>query len=584
MIEISRLTNQRHSTAIIICGSLMLGMMLRTPLDNLYPFSKKENQPVSFQEASKNFALENDLERLFFEGERLLKAQEYPEATSHFKTLLTSHPNIAESMIRLGTAAFHEESYENAATYFRTVLLLKPNTISIYMRLGLALHKLKEYKKAEKAFKVVTKNAPTYGEAYIQLVRVLMDSDQLDEAIETGKKAIEFASDDIHAYLNLGHVYNKCGQTVNAIEMYKKALKINNDFPNANYNLGYTLRLEGKLRESIPYLEKALRLQPHYPDAHIALAQAYWSLNDFENAWKHYYYRWQLHGVDPEKLTAPLWDGSDLHGKTILLYAEQGMGDTLQFIRFAKEVKKRGARVICKVQEPLKQLLSTYPYVDSIIGKEATSEPIDVQAALMSVPGIIKTTPDTIPAEIPYLTIDQKLVQHWQQKLAHDKNFKVGICWKVDPQHELTKSPLSLRTIPLEAFAQLADVPGVSFYSLQKTHDLQDFKAKPASFIVNTFNPDFDETNGRFMDTAAVIENLDLIISVDTSIIHIAGALGKPVWVVLPASPDCRWHFEGEKTTWYPTMRMFRQAKFGDYATPMNIIKKELITKKKDQT
>ena len=279
-----------------------------------------------------------------------------------------------------------------------------------------------------------------------------------------------------------------------------------------------------------------------------------------------------------------MWDGSDLHGKTILLYAEQGMGDTLQFIRFAKEVKKRGARVICKVQEPLKQLLSMYPYVDKIVGRETTNEPIDVQSALMSVPGIINMRPDTIPADIPYLKVDTTLVQVWKDKLAHDKNFKIGICWKVDPQHELTKSPLSLRTMPLDAFAQLADIPGISFYSLQKTHDLQDFKNKPASFIINTFNPDFDETNGRFMDTAAVIENLDLVISVDTSVIHVAGMLGKEVWVILPISPDCRWYFEGEKTTWYPTMRMFRQTSVGDYATPMNTIKKELTQLIKKRT
>lgn len=571
MIEISRITNQRYSIPLLICGSIIIGMFLRKPFDALYSPIKQEAAFIATQSS-----LPNTLATLLEKGEQYLQEKQLPQATQNFKEILSAHPAILDSFIRLGSIAFQEERYEAAVTYFRTALTIEPKMVSTYMRLGLALHRMKEYEKAAHAFNIVIQSAPSYAEAYLQLERVLMDSDKLDEAVIIGQKGIELAPQDIHAYLNLGHIYNKRGDTDLAIEMYKKALTIDNDFANANYNLGYTLRLVGKLHEAIPYLKKALALQPYYPDAHIALAQAYWSLNDFKEAWKHYYYRWQLHGVDPEKLGAPLWDGSDLTGKTILLYAEQGFGDTLQFIRFAKEVKKRGARIVCKVQDALTTLLSSYPYIDTLTGKEPITEQIDAQAALMSIPGIINVTPETIPAEIPYLKADAKLVAQWKRKLAHDNNLKVGICWSVDPQHELTKSPLSLRTFPLKAFAALATIPGVSFYSLQKTHDSHEFREKPASFVVNTFNPDFDETHGRFMDTAALIENLDVVISVDTAVIHIAGALGKPVWVLLPVSPDCRWYFEGKNTPWYPTMRMFRQTKTNDFETPMLSIKKEL--------
>jgi len=575
MIEISRITHQRYSTALLIVGSLILGMVLRKPLDSWY--GARELAPRTAEIQQKNATSNDTISQLFAEGSRLIQAGETTKAAGHFKALLTSNNSIVNSLIQLGSLAFQEEQYENAATYFRTALQIEPSTVGTYMRLGLTFHKLKDYRRAENTFRIVTKNAPTYGEGFIQLARVFMDTDQLDEAVEAAKRGIELSPENIHAHLNLGHIYNKRGETDNAMEMYRNALKIDNDFANANYNLGYTLRLVGKLRESIPYLEKALRLQPYYPDAHIALAQAYWSLDDFDTAWKHYYYRWQLHGVDPEKLEAPLWDGSDLTGKTILLYAEQGMGDTLQFVRFAKEVKKRGAqRVICKVQGPLKQLLSTYPYIDKVIGRESANEKIDAQAALMSLPGILKTTPKTIPADIPYLKADPALVQFWKEKLAHDKNLKVGICWSVDPEHETTKSPLSLRSVPLNALSALSTVPGVSFYSLQKSHDTAEFNSKPRSFKITTFGPEFDEEHGRFMDTVALIENLDLVISVDTAVIHVAGALGKPAWVILPSSPDCRWYFEGEKTQWYPTMRMFRQSKYADFATPINKIKKEL--------
>lgn len=575
MIEIGRITNQRYATALLIIGSLLVGMAIRKPIEMMYSTSPKSTHSLtSHTHDATQFAA--TIESLFMHGEEQMKAKKIPDAMNTFKEMLNVHPRIAESIVRLGSAAFQEELYESAAAYFRTALFLDPKSLSTYMRLGLAFHRLKDLKKAENAFRLVIKSAPQYAEAYTQLTRVLMDSDQLDEAVISGKKAVELAPQDIHAHLNLGHVYNKRGETRLAVQQYRQALAIDNDFPNANYNLGYTLRLEGKLKESIPYLEKALRLQPHYPDAHIALAQAYWSLNDFEKAWDHYYHRWHLHGVDPTKLQAPLWDGSDLQGKTILLYAEQGFGDTVQFIRFAKEVKKRGARVICKVQGPLKQLLSDYPYADKVIFKDTIDEPIDYQIALMSVPGVIKMKPETIPADIPYLKADEQLVKTWKERLAADKNFKIGICWKVDPQHEATKSPLSLRSVPLSTFGQLADIPGVSFYSLQKTHETQDFKDNPSSFYVHTFNPNFDEANGRFMDTVAVIQNLDMIISVDTVVIHLAAALGKPTWVILPTSPDCRWYFEGDTTPWYPTMRMFREKHVGDFDGPMQQIKQEL--------
>jgi len=577
MIEASRIVNQRYSTLLIISGSLILGMLIRKPFDTLYTMSKKETLPLTQQQPVNTDIVAQDIQTYFNEGKELLNLKKYTAATHAFKKALNADSTITESLIRIGSIAYQEEQYETAATYFKTALYIAPKTMSTYMRLGLVLHKLKELQKAENIFTLVIKNAPEYSEAYTQLARVLMDAEKLDRAIVIGKKAIELSPENIHTYLNLGHIYNKKGDIESAKKMYTKALNIDSNFPNANYNLGYTLRLEGKLRESIPYLEKALALQPYYPDARIALAQAHWGLNDFASCWKHYDYRWQLHGVDPKKLHAPLWDGSDLHGKTILLYAEQGFGDTLQFIRFAQEVKKRGARVICKVQEPLKQLLSAYPYIDKIIGKESSSEKIDVQAALMSIPGIINTTSSTIPAEVPYLKASPTLSATWKEKLSPDKNIKIGLCWKVDPQHELTKSPLSLRSMPLSTFAALADIPGVSFYSLQKTHDVDEFKNIPTSFTVNTFNPSFDEAHGRFMDTAAVIDNLDLVISVDTAVAHIAGALGKQVWMLLPQSPDCRWHFEGNTTAWYPTMRLFRQQDVGDFEEPIQHIKKELV-------
>jgi len=375
----------------------------------------------------------------------------------------------------------------------------------------------------------------------------------------------------MHAWLNLGHMHNKNGTLTAAINAYKQALEIDPNYPNALYNLGYTLRIAKKIDEALPYLHRAEQLKADYTDAHIALAQSYWAKADYDNAWRYYKKRWNMFGVDPSNMNIPLWDGCDLKDKKILLYAEQGLGDTLQFIRYAKILKEMGATVLCKVQKPLIALLSTVPYIDTIITTIGNT-PLDYQAPLLDIPGIIKTDADSIPAEIPYLKADEKLVALWKSKLSDDpvvakdydgrgSNFKVGLCWHVEAQHEIDKSPWEKRSVNVDLFTPLSKIKNISFYSLQKMSGEEQLKNLPKNFVVHTFGPDFDEQHGRFMDTAAVIMNLDLIITVDTSIAHLAGAMGKKVWMLLPYTPDPRWYNEGSTTSWYPTMRLFRQTK-----------------------
>ena len=268
-----------------------------------------------------------------------------------------------------------------------------------------------------------------------------------------------------------------------------------------------------------------------------------------------------------------------LDGKTIFLHAEQGLGDTFQFIRYARIAKEKGGTVIAGVQKPLVKLLSLCPYIDKVVSLDEKPPAFDLHAPLMSLPYILKTTIDSVPTDIPYLYADSELVEYWKKKqLSSDKNIKVGICWQGNNKYStpMLRATVAFKSIDINKLNPLGAVPGVSIYSLQKTTGTDQLKTLAPEFMIHTFDDDFDESNGRFMDTAAVIKNLDLVITVDTSIGHLAAALGKPTWVILPNPPDWRWMLERDDTPWYPTMRLFRQPTPGDWESVIEVVAQEL--------
>jgi hypothetical protein len=242
------------------------------------------------------------------------------------------------------------------------------------------------------------------------------------------------------------------------------------------------------------------------------------------------------------------------------LHAEQGFGDTIHFVRYARLVKERGGRVVVGCPKALVPLVATCPGIDEAVASISSSFPFDVQAPLLSLPGILRTTLDTIPAQVPYLFPDATLVKRWQQELGSLAGFKVGIAWHGNPTHENDRH----RSIPLDKFAPLARVPNIRLLSLQKGPGAEQVPALAGRFEVISLGP-LQEASWTFMDTAAVMMNLDLVLCVDTAPAHLAGALGRPVWVLLPAAPDWRWLLGRDDSPWYPTMRLFRQSQLGDW-------------------
>ena len=394
-------------------------------------------------------------------------------------------------------------------------------------------------------------------------------------ALRCIRKAIEINPEDPVFHNNLGLVFRNLGESENAFKHFQRATSLDPNYSEAYHNAGNMLKDLCRPMEAIEFQNRAIELRPDYIEAHFNKSIALLLMQNFKDGLEEYEWRRHLKALKPLEFDQPLWDGSDLSGKTILLHAEQGLGDTIQFIRYAKVAKEGGATVIAAVQDSLTTLLKNCAYVTSVISLKDKFPNFDLQAPLMSLPWILNTKPSTIPAEIPYIKADSELVKQWHARLAENNNFKIGLCWQASPLYEKhhQRKTISPKSIPLRDLYSLAKIDGVSLYSLQKEVPTEQLENMPNDFILHDFGPDFDNNHGPFMDSAAVMENLDLVITIDTSIAHLAGALGVPVWVMLPYVPDWRWFLGKNGSPWYPTMRLFRQGKTRDW----NAVIKEVI-------
>jgi len=560
----------RKKLVIFLCFVLASGYLYKT-------FFYKTN--VQTAPTKTNSILNVDsLKQQLTAAEQIGKTKNIDSEIKIYKDLLQDQRYFSFVHFNLGKAFSTKGNNKEAIHHFKKAIALHPKHVSAYTFLGIACKKEKEYNEAIQYLTKAVALHPTYFDANLHLSKAHYEQNQLDQALLYGRKAKEIQPKNIHALLNLAYTYNKRGELEKAVQFYQQTLAIDPKLANAHYNLGYTYKIQGQMEKARQSLDQAIELKPDYLDAHLARAQVKIASENIIDGWDEYEWRWGLFGIDPLQYKASMWDGSDIAGKTILLRTEQGLGDTMQFVRYAKEVKeKTGATVICKVQKPLVKLLSQCPYIDKVVaGKLDDSLRFDTHAQLMSLPRILKTTRTTIPNQMNYLYADPKLHAYWKEKLSHDKNFKVGLCWHVDPVHEKDKSPWSVRSISLKQLEPFTSIDGVSFYSLQKFRNYNPLMDAPEGLCLKTFGDDFDDKHGPFMDSAAIIANLDLVITVDTCIAHLAGALNKPVWMFLPYAPDCRWYLKQNKTPWYPTMKLYRQEKPKDWAHVITMVSNDL--------
>jgi tetratricopeptide (TPR) repeat protein len=537
----------------------------------------------------------------------LLNQGELDQTVTHCRLALHGRPQFPDALTTLGAALERQGNLREAVAHWQEALRLDPNFAPAHYNLGTALQRQDKIDDAIRCYQEALRLNPELADAWNNLGALLVRQNKFDEAIRCCQHALTLRPLYHEIHHNLGTAFERQDRFGEAIRCYREALRLKPDLADACNNLGSILALEGNLEDGIGLLDKAIDLEPDNALAHWNRAILLLLCGDFERGWADYEWRSAKPGFVRRAFTQPRWDGSPLSGRAILLYADQGLGDTLQFVRYAPILRERGGTVIVECQPALARLLANAAGIDHVAVSGSELPRFDVQAALLNIPGILHTSLATIPRDIPYVHADAALVANWRreltmsdvqspisdiEKLSSDighrtsdtaRVFRVGIAWQGSPTFRHDRR----RSIPLAHFARLAPIGGVQLISLQKglgTEQLSvvscqlsdNHRAATDNFSVLKLEDRLDEAHGPFMDTAAVMMNVDLVISSDTAVPHLAGALGVPVWVVVPAFPDWRWLLEREDSPWYPSMRLFRQSRAGDWDSVFERIATEL--------
>jgi len=491
------------------------------------------------------------------------------EAIASYQKAIHLNPHSAHAHYNVGTALQEKGQYDEAIIYYKKALQIDPDLSGVYYNLGIISQEKGQFNEAIMYYRKALQLNPNLLDAHNNLGLCLHDKGQLDEAIVTYWKALQLHPQDAKTHYNMGNAFKDKGHIDEAIASYQKAIQLNPGYADACSNLGSALQEKGEIDEAITAYQKTLKIDPNLAIAHVNMSLMLLLSGNFEGGWKEYEWRTKLKDFPLRHFSQPMWDGSDITGKTILLHAEQGFGDTIQLIRYAPLVVQRGARVIVECLKDLHSLLKTVEGVHQVIGHGETLPAFDLHCPLLSLPLVFDTTLESIPARIPYLSADTLFKEKWRAKVHADHSqYKVGLAWSGNPQHINEQK----RSCTLEIFSPLSRLDTITFFSLQKGAAAQQAKNPPQGMKLIDHTEDIYD----FSDTAAFIENLDLIISVDTAAAHLSGALGKPTWTLLPFVPDWRWLLNRDDSPWYPTMRLFRQSSLGDWQSVIEMVIVEL--------
>jgi len=481
------------------------------------------------------------------------------EAEHRYRTILRAYPEHPDCKHFLGVLRFQQGRNDEALEHIAAALKLQPSNTAALANYALVLVTLGRLEQALASYDKALAIEPNYVDALLNRGNILLELRRLDEALASYDKALAIKPDSVDALKNRAIVLVKLNRLDEALASYDKALVIKPDYVDALANRGSVLTMLKRLDEALASYDRALEIRPGYPNALIDRGWLALLQGRYAEGWRDYESRREV-----KKLPAlwPEWKGEDLREKRIIVYEEQGLGDVIQCCRFLTLLAARGAQVTFLGRTSLHRLLGPFEPAVRMVDKPSTGEIFDFQSALMSLPGGLNTTLENIPADIPYLYPEEPLVALWRERLG-SQGFKVGVCWQGRPDYKDEPG----RSIPLRCFQPLAWVPGVRLISLQKHHGLDQLENLASDMRVETLGQDFDNGPDAFVDTAAVMSCLDLIITSDTSIAHLAGALGRPVWVALKHVPHWLWMLDRTDSPWYPTMTLYRQEVRDDWTT-----------------
>ena len=504
-------------------------------------------------------------------GNVLKELKRFDEALLCYDAAIKINPAVAEIYCNRGTALKELGRLDEALLDYEKAINHKLDFAQAYYNRGNALKELQRFNDAMSDYNKAIEIKPDYAESYNNLGNVLKELKRFDEAIFHYEKAISIKSDYAESYSNCGLVLQQIKRLDDALLYCKKAVLIKPQDADLHINYGNALQENRQFDEALFSYEKALVLRPEYPEAHWNLSLHNLLVGNLNAGWKGYEWRWKckkmLKNIPVRNFSQPLWLGAQSpKDKTILLYAEQGLGDTIQFCRYVPLVAQLGAKIVLEIQAPLVKLLSHSEGVGQVFTQGDQLPEFDFQCPLLSLPLVFRTEIDSIPQAV-HIHLDEMKLKYWQAQLGTRKTMRVGIVWSGNPSHKNDHN----RSMALSDLIPFLPSE-CEIFSLQK--EIRDHDRE-----VLTKNPKirhFGNVLQDFTDTAVLCQLMDLIISVDTSIVHLAGSIGKRTWVLVPYDPDWRWLLERSDSPWYPSAELFRQEEHGNWNSPLRKIKTRL--------
>lgn len=504
-------------------------------------------------------------------GLALLQQRQLRDAANALHRAVQLDRKLTAAFLQLGIVHFELGEMPQAAAALQHALELKPDSPITLNNLGCALRALRQFDRAAERLEHAVRLQPDYAEAWKNLGLVRADQGDLDAALGSIEEARRLSPQRCDILVSLGNTLRDAGRLDDATASYQAALAIDPDLEDARNYLANCLRDLGRFQEAIEQYDRSIELRPESVFAHLNRAMTWLRRGDFERGWSEYEWRWKVAGVTKPVFTQPEWDGSPIAGRTILLYTEQGLGDTIQFIRYARLLRDEGARVLVQCDASMLPLLRQVDGIDQVVASGQALPPFHVHAPLLSLPRLAATRVESIPADLPYIRPDERLATRWESALAGIRGFRVGIVWQGNPSYALER----FRSVGLRCFRPLAEIEGAQLISLQKGPGCEQIEGFRATHQLIDLGGDLD-AGGAFVDTAAVLPHLDLVVSVDTAIAHLAGAMNVPVWLLTSALSDWRWLHDRSDSPWYPSMRIWRQQQLGDWAELVSRVSSEL--------